>query len=384
MESDIIAYMVPRLIQTLVEKNLFKGKAILIIGPRQVGKTTLLENIRDKFSDCIYLTGDDTSTRNFFETPVLAQFEAEFGNKKILLLDEAQRIKNIGISLKLITDRMKNVQLIVSGSSSLELSNEIKEPLTGRVFEYHMLPFSVQEMAAYHGRLKESDLLERRLIYGSYPDVVNQVGDEIQILRNLTGSYLYKDILSFQELRNTELVEKLLKALALQTGSEVSFNELGQLCGADHNTIQRYIRLLELSFVIFRLPSLSRNVRNELRKSRKIYFYDNGIRNAIIGNFTPLANRADTGALWENYIISERYKNILLETGITNRYFWRTTQQQEIDYVEEQNGRFYPIEIKWNPKSKARLSATFKNNYPSEIFQVVHRENYLNFLAPIN
>jgi predicted AAA+ superfamily ATPase len=376
--------MIPREIQKVIENQLFKGKAILLTGPRQVGKTTLLEFIAKKHEACLYLSGDDTVTRNLFEAPVLARFKAEFGKTKILMLDEAQRIKNIGIALKLITDRMKSVQLIVSGSSSLELSDFIEEPLTGRVFEYHMLPFSAIELVNYHGRMKEMESLERRLIFGSYPDVVNHPGEEIQILRNLAGSYLYKDILSFQQLRNTELIERLLKALALQTGSEVSYNELGQMCGADNETVQKYIRLLELSFVIFRLPSLSRNVRNELKKSRKIYFYDCGIRNAIIGNFNAIQNRNDVGPLWENYIISERYKNLLLENKIVHQYFWRTTQQQEIDYIEESNGKFYPLEIKWNPKAKVRISSTFTQNYIAEPLTVVNKDNYLDYLNNSN
>jgi predicted AAA+ superfamily ATPase len=298
----------------------------------------------------------------------------------LVFIDEAQRVKNIGLTLKLFTDKIPNVQVIVTGSSSLDLANEINEPLTGRKFEYLMLPFSTGELVAYRDETHERRLLEHRLIYGFYPEVVSHPGSEANTLRELSKSYLYKDIFTFREIRKPELLEKLLKALAFQTGQEVSYHELGQTTGSDQLTVQRYLDLLEKSFVIFRLSSFSRNLRQELTRSRKIYFYDNGIRNAIINNFQMPEFRDDTGALWENFLLSERLKALQSAQKFPNTYFWRTKQGQELDYVEESEGQLHAFEFKWNPKRKSKRPAAFFDAYENASFETIHRENYLSFL----
>jgi uncharacterized protein len=373
---------ITRTLSAIIPTRLHKNKAIIIIGPRQVGKTTLMESfIGTQTNKVLKYNCDDESSKNFFETANINILQSAFANVQTVVIDEAQRVKNIGLVLKLITDRIKHVQLIITGSSALELANEVNEPLTGRKFEYYMLPLSCKELTAHHGSVVEKDLLPNRLVYGSYPDVINNPGLEAEILRNLAGSYLYKDILAWQEIRRPELLEKILKALALQMGSEVSYNELAQTAGCDSATINRYIQLLEKAFVIFRLSSFSRNVRNELKKSQKIYFFDNGIRNAIIGNYLDINNRNDIGALWENYLITERYKLRMYEPLLIGKYFWRTTQQQEIDYIEESNGATNAYEFKWNAKSKTTLPLTFTKAYPNSTFQVISKENYMDFIC---
>ena len=244
-----------------------------------------------------------------------------------------------------------------------------------------MFPLSVKEMKDYHGEMEERRMLHNRLIYGMYPDVINNPGREKEVLKNLTDSYLYKDIFSFKDVRKPEIIEKLLQALSLQVGSEVSFNELADLVKSDPLTVSRYIELPEKTFVVFRLPSFSRNLRNELKKSRKIFFYDNGVRNAIIANFQPLELRKDVGSLWENYLMSERLKFNSYQTVIANRFFWRTKQQQEIDYIEERDGKIFAFEFKWGQYKNIKPSATFAKAYPENEFAVVHPDNYFSFLS---
>ena len=298
----------------------------------------------------------------------------------MLVIDEAQRIENIGLCIKLIVDNLPNVKVLATGSSAFELANRINEPLTGRKWEYLLLPFSYEEMCIHSGELEERRLLENRLIYGYYPDVVNSPGDEQPILKQLSSSYLYKDILTWQQIQKPAQLEKLVQALAFQVGNEVSFHELGQLCGLDNQTVERYVDLLEKAFIVFRLGSLRRNLRNELKKSRKIYFYDNGLRNAIINNFNPMNLRADTGALWENFLVSERQKRLAYHEISVNRYFWRTHAQQEIDYIEERNGQLHAFEFKWNTTAKARIPKTFTRAYPDSTGKIITPDNLQDFL----
>ena len=364
--------MIQRQLVKIVESRLFRKKAIIIVGPRQVGKTTLLKMLADK-SDRRVLNWncDEPDVRQKLTEPTSTQLGAETANADIIFIDEAQRVHNIGITLKLLTDNFPDKQIVVTGSSALELSNSINEPLTGRKYEYVMFPISAEELIDNHGAQVERRLLERRMIYGSYPEVITNEGDEKEILTNIVGSYLYKDIFSFQDVRKPEIIEQLLQALALQIGSEVSFNELGKLVGLNSLTVQRYIDLMEKSYIIFHLRSYSRNVRSELKKSRKIYFYDNGVRNAILGDYKPLELRHDTGALWENYIISERLKHNAYNMFYGKSYFWRTIQQQEIDYIEDVDGTLHAYEFKWNTTRQPRLSETFARNYPNHTFTVL-------------
>ena len=374
--------MIQRQLVKIVESRLFRKKAIIIVGPRQVGKTTLLKMLADK-SDRRVLNWncDEPDVRQKLTEPTSTQLGAETANADIIFIDEAQRVQNIGITLKLLTDNFPDKQIVVTGSSALELSNSINEPLTGRKYEYVMFPISAEELIDNHGAQVEQRLLERRMIYGSYPEVITNEGDEKEILTNIVGSYLYKDIFSFQDVRKPEIIEQLLQALALQIGSEVSFNELGKLVGLNSLTVQRYIDLMEKSYIIFHLRSYSRNVRSELKKSRKIYFYDNGVRNAILGDYKPLDLRHDTGALWENYIISERLKHNAYNMFYGKSYFWRTIQQQEIDYIEDVDGTLHAYEFKWNTTRQPRLTETFARNYPNHTFAVVTPNNYQDFLS---
>ncbi|MBI4946091.1 MAG: ATP-binding protein [Bacteroidetes bacterium] len=376
--------MIYRTIEKLVADKLFKGKAILVIGARQTGKTTLLNKIysqnqdKSKFFNC-----DNPDTREKFTNPTSTQLQHLIGSSEIILIDEAQRIENIGLTLKIIIDTFKKVQVIVSGSSSLEIANKINESLTGRKWEYLMFPLSFEEMVNHSSLTDEIRLIEHRMVYGYYPDVVTMSGHETEILKNLSGSYLYKDIFLFKEIRRPELLEKLLVALALQLGSEVSFHELSQMLGVDTVTVEKYITYLEQAYVIFRLKSFNRNLRNELKKSRKIYFYDNGIRNTIISNFNSLSLRSDTGALWENFLVSGRLKFLSNNLIYSNNYFWRTMRQQEIDYIEDRNGKLFAFELKWNANKKYKIPESFMRAYPGSEFKMINPENYHGFLTGI-
>ena len=375
--------MIKRTLDDIIKDKLFKGKAIVIMGPRQVGKTTLLKQLFKDDDMVLWLNGDEQDVRNLFETISSSRMKLIIGNKKVVVIDEAQRISDIGLKMKLITDQIPEVQLISTGSSSFELANLVNEPLTGRKWEYKMLPLSFEEMVVQHGLLEEKRLVPHRMVYGYYPDVVVNPGSEDELLAQLADSYLYRDILTLDRIKKSEKIVKLLQAIALQMGSEVSYNELGQLCGLDSKTVERYVILLEQSYIIFRLGSFSRNLRNELKFSRKIYFYDNGIRNAVIGNFALIENRTDAGALFENFVISERMKRINYHTPTAQPWFWRTTAKQEIDYVEQRNGILSAYEFKWNPKRKASVPLSFRRAYPDVDFSIISRDNIEDFLLDI-
>jgi predicted AAA+ superfamily ATPase len=373
--------MIKRAITETISLKLGTGKAVLLFGPRQTGKTTLLHQLFDTRPEVLWLNGDEADIQQLFENGSSARLKAVFGDHSIIIVDEAQRIANIGLALKLITDEIRNVQVIATGSSAFELSNRTQEPLTGRKWEYYLYPLSFGEMVAHHGLLGEKRMLSHRLVYGSYPEVVNNPGREKEILKSLTDSFLYKDILMMEGLKKPAKIVALLQALAFQTGNEVSYNELGRSIGLDNQTVEKYIDLLEKAYVIFRIGALSRNLRKELKRGRKIYFYDNGVRNALIAQFGPIDLRPDRGALWENYLMAERRKYIAYNGMWVNAYFWRTQDQQEIDYVEEQDGTFKAWEFKWNPQSRARLSKTFLNAYPNTVFSVITPENTEEFLV---
>ncbi len=370
--------MFKRTLSEIVRRKVNTGKAIMIIGPRQVGKTTLiLEELKGK--DFQFFDGDDPSVRRLLNEPNTERIRDLIGNSKIVFVDEAQRIKGIGLTLKIITDQFKDVQLWVSGSSSFTLSHELSEPLTGRKWQYELLPISWEEFEDHIGYLKAEQQLENRLLYGFYPDVLNHPGEEREILKNLVDSYLYRDILSYAEIRKPEVLDKLVQALALQIGSEVKYNELAQLIEVDKNTIKRYIDILEKGYVIFKLGSFSRNLRNEIKSNQKIYFYDNGIRNMVIGNFNDLSLRQDKGSLWENFLISERLKQNNYKMSLARSYFWRTHQQQEIDYVEEKEGQILGFEFKWNPKKKVSFPKSFLEKYKATK-KIINRENFREFV----
>ena len=376
---------IERDLKAVLESKIGKGKVLLLIGPRQVGKTTLLKNILTSVSSekkVQFWNCDESDVRQFLSEANSAKLKSFVGNSDFIVIDEAQRVKDIGLTIKLLHDSFPNVQLAVTGSSSLDLSNSINEPLTGRKFEYNLFPFSTNELVNHTSMLEEMRLLKNRLVYGFYPDVVNNPGEEKEILTNIVNSYLYKDVFEFQDIRKSSVIEKLVQALALQVGSEVSFNELGNLLGIDTVTVQRYVDLLEKAYVIFHIRSFSRNVRNELKKSIKIYFYDNGVRNSVISNFSPVELRSDIGALWENFLISERIKNNVYHNKNAKYYFWRTTQKQEIDFIEEVDQNLFAYEFKYNPKkANSKCPVTFSNNYPNVPFDVITSENYMDFVV---
>lgn len=367
--------MITRSIEQRIRKQLFGGRAIVIMGARRVGKTTLFRQLLESEDNVLWMSGDEPDVRGLFENITSTRLKAIIGKARLVVIDEAQRITDIGIKLKLITDQMPEVQLLASGSSSFDLANKINEPLTGRKWEYKLFPLSFAELVGETNLLEEKRMIPHRMVYGSYPDVVTHQGDEIAILRELTQSYLNKDILEFDKIHKPDKLAKLLQALAYQIGSEVSFNELAQLCDLDAKTIANYVTILEQAYIIFRLGSFSRNLRNELKSSRKIFFYDNGIRNAIIGNFSQVENRDDVGALFENYVIAECVKRKEYTGDYANSWFWRNTNRQEIDYIEEKDGQLNAFELRWNPKRKCSAPLSFRNAYPNASFTVIHHDN---------
>lgn len=372
-----IKKMFDRTIGKRIIEKINGGKAIVVVGARQVGKTTLLKEIlKDK--EFLFLDADDPSTRSLLQSPTTEEIRTFIGEHKYIFLDEAQRIPGIGLTLKIITDQFTGVQLFVSGSSSFDLGNALNEPLTGRKWEYELFPITWEEYENKIGFIKSEQQIENRLLYGLYPEVINNQGNERETLKNLVNSYLYRDILAFSDIRKPDVLEKLLQALALQLGSEVNYNELSGLIGINKITVQKYIDILEKGYVVFKLNSFSRNIRNEIKQNRKIYFYDNGIRNMLIGNFNQLDLRVDKGALWENFLVSERRKQNLYKDTFAKMYFWRTKQQQEIDFVEEKNGEISAFEFKWSNK-KAKFPQNFIDTYKAEGV-VVDRKNFRKFV----
>ena len=374
--------MIRRKLQDVIESRLFSGKAIVVIGARQVGKSTLFKMVLEQRDEAaLHLNCDEPEVIEMLRKANTQELRMLIGNNRIVVVDEAQRVEDIGLTLKLIADNFPDVQLLVTGSSSLELRDRLNEPLTGRKFEYHLYPLSTGELMQAQGLLLVKQTLENRLVYGSYPDVVNHASDARELLYNLSDSYLYRDLLALDSIRRPALLGKLLTALALQVTSEVSYNELAQTVGTDNKTVEKYIDLLEKCYIIFRLNVLSRNLRTELKRAKKFYFYDNGIRNAILQNFAPLALRQDTGALWENFFISERLKMNEYACRHVNRYFWRTSQQQEIDYIEEYDGAFSIFEMKWNPrKANTSFPPPFLAAYNVREQVVVTPQNWLDWL----
>ena len=372
--------MIKRKIENIVLSKLGKRKAIILTGARQVGKTTLLHRLFSQKDETLWLNGDEIEVQMLFENISAKRLQSIIGSKKTVIIDEAQRIADVGLRLKLITDQIPDVQLIATGSSSFDLLNKVNEPLTGRKWEYRMFPLSFGEMVDYHGFLDEKRMLPHRLLYGYYPNVVTGIGEGKELLKQLTESYLYKDLLMWEQVKKPDKLIKLLQALAYQVGSQVSYTELGQMCGLDYKTVEKYILLLEQCFVIFRLGSFSRNLRNELKNNRKIYFYDNGVRNALIADFRSIELRNDIGVLWENFLISERKKKLHYDNIWANVYFWRTQTQKEIDYVEDSDGVLSAYEFKWNPDAKVKQPTVFLDAYPNSVFKVIHRDNFDEFL----
>lgn len=378
----ITIYYICNMITRTITQNLITDcdnkKAIVVIGPRQVGKTTLIQKIvEDKKT--LFLNGDDPQTRlqlinaNFqFLIQMVMDYET-------IVIDEAQRIENIGITVKMLVDAKLNKQFILTGSSSLDLGNRINEPLTGRKWEHQLFPLSWSEIKNHYSFSNAFSRLEEFLIYGMYPEVVTN-SNKKKILLQLSGSYLYQDILELVNIKKPDLLMKLLNALALQLGSEVSYNELAKILGVDRMTIINYIDLLEKVYVIFRLHPFSTNQRNEITAKPKIYFYDNGIRNAIIGQFNPLQSRQDVGALFENFFISEKIKQLNYKGFYGKIHYWRNTQQAEIDFIEINEGEITAHEIKYNPNKKVNFTKSFTEKYHPKETLVVNKDNFWEYL----
>lgn len=388
LNYSMINKTIERILEKHIIEHLFKGKIIIIYGARQVGKTTLVQMLLNKLDrNYLYLNADEIDVRELLEDATSTKLKSIVKNSSIVFIDEAQRIKNIGLTLKIFADQINEVQVIVTGSSSLDLLSKINEPLTGRKYEFILYPLSFQELVNSTSIIEEKRFLEFRLIYGYYPEIVSKKVEEKELLKLLVNSYLYKDILNLEKIKKPQILEKIVKVLALQVGNEVSYNEIAQIVDSDKQTVEKYIYLLEKSFVIFRLQSFSKNLRNEIKKSKKIYFYDNGIRNAIIGNFNLLSNRVDKGALFENFLISERLKYIYYNNINCNRYFWRTKQQQEIDYIEEfedldkQVNILNAYEFKFSKKAKPKFPKTFTNIYKESRTMLITEDNFENFLG---
>lgn len=370
--------MISRKIISIIRKHFFKGKVIQLLGARQVGKTTLLQEMVG--DDALWLNADDADVRVMLTDTTSSAIQHIVGSYEIVVIDEAQRIENIGITLKLMVESLRNVQVIATGSSAFDLSNRINEPLTGRKYEFYLYPLSFGEMVDETSLLEEKRLVEQRLIYGYYPEMVTHPGEARKHLRLISSSYLYKDLFDWQQIKKPALLTNLLQALALQLGSEVSWHELAKITGSDNETVERYVNLLEQAFVIFRLGSFSRNLRGELKRSKKVYFWDLGIRNAIINNFNPLSLRPDKGALWENFLLVERIKAEAFAERYSNRWFWRNHSQQEIDLIEEADGALKAFEFKWSDRRRGSFPKTFLGGYPGAETRVIDKTNFTDFV----
>ena len=357
-------------------------KAALVFGARRVGKTVLLNQILRRYGDkVLLLNGEDYDAQALLEERTAANYRRLLAGKDILAVDEAQSVPDIGRKIKLILDEVPGVRVIASGSSSFDLQNKAGEPLVGRSAAFYLTPFSHREIATQENALEARQNLESRLVYGSYPEValMESVKQKEEYLREIVGAYLLKDILALDGLRNSSKMRDLCRLIAFQAGSEVSSEELGKQLNMSKTTVEKYLDLLSKVFVIFRLGAFARNLRKEVTKTGKWYFYDNGIRNAVIGNFSPIALRQDTGALWESYLIGERFKNKYNTGSSCNHYFWRTYDRQEIDLVEESDGKLFAFEFKWGGKSR-KIPTAFAGAYPQAIYEVINQKTYHEFL----
>lgn len=378
---------IKRDIDSFLAKRMFGGKTIVIYGPRQAGKTTAVEaylSANVSPSDVVTFNGDETQDRQVLADASAEKLRMLMGRKKVLFIDEAHKVPNIGIVLKRAYDKIKDVQVIASGSSSVELADKIEEPMTGRKFDYTLMPLSFAELAAFSSPAEEMRKIEQRMIYGMYPDVVTHPGDEVDRLRMIGKGYLYKDILALGEIKRSELLDRILSALAFQIGQEVVYSELAQTVGSDDKTVSKYIDILEKAYIVRKVTSYARNLRNELRKSRKIYFNDCGIRNYVVGDWRPVNMRGpvEAGHLWENYLVAERAKWRLVHEPETREFFWRTAQQQEVDLVEESASGVKAFEFKWNPRKAGVLPPkTFRTAYPDAECQTITPETVFEFLS---
>lgn len=377
--------LIQRILETTLKRYLFRGRVVVIYGARRVGKTTLVKQILETYADkrTRYINCDDLANQRVLEVQEAAALKAFLGEQDLVVLDEAQNVPAIGKVLKLLVDTYPEIQIIATGSSSFDLANRTAEPMTGRVYPFELYPLALEEIAGQQGYLEIEKRLESLLRFGSYPDILDEPeADAREKLNELVSNYLYKDVLAYAGVKKASAIANLLRLLALQLGHEVSANELAQNLGIDGKTVNAYIDILEQCFVIFRLTSFSRNLRNELKKSNKIYFYDLGVRNALIQAFNPLPIRLDVGALWENFCIVERLKRNKYHRHSTSMYFWRTRTQKELDYIEETDGQLHAFEFKWNENRPFKAPQDFLAAYPGSTVERIDRSNYWRFLLP--
>ncbi len=360
------------------------GKVVVVYGPRRVGKTTLIRRYAQLYErDALQVTGEDINVREYLESQSLAKLKTFVGGRRTLIVDEAQYVRQIGLNLKLLVDHVEGLRIIATGSSSFDLTQQTGEPLTGRKYTLLLLPLAQLEIGAIEAAHETRANLEMRLVYGSYPEVVLMQSNEERetYLKELVASYLLKDILQLEGIRHPDKLLRLLQLVAFQVGREVSVTELGTQLGMNKITVERYLDLLEKTYVIYSRRGFSRNLRKEITKNRRYYFYDNGIRNGVISNFNPLSLRDDAGALWENYVLVERLKRNLYTGHLAESYFWRTYDRQEIDLVEAWGGHLGAAEVKWSPRSVSRPPGAWRQAYSDSSFRVVHQENYLDFIT---
>ncbi len=368
-----------------LERSVTANRVVVLYGPRRVGKTTLIRQYVKRYDpEALLVSGEDIAVRDYLESQSLARLRAFVGRRRTLIVDEAQHVRQIGLNLKLLADHVDGLRIVATGSSSFDLAQQAGEPLTGRKITLLLLPLAQLELQGVEAAHETRAQLEMRLIFGSYPEVVlmESAEDREVYLKELIGSYLFKDVLELEGIRHADKLLRLVQLLAFQVGRETSVSELGKQLGMSKNTVDRYLDLLEKAYVIYSLLGFSRNLRKEIAKSRRYYFYDNGIRNGLINNFNPMALRDDAGALWENYIQVERLKLNLYTGRFAQSYFWRTYDRQEIDLIEEHGGRLYAAEMKWSAGSNARIPRGWRQNYPDSSFRVVDPENYLDFITP--
>lgn len=373
---------IKRDIEELLFDEIVPGKAVILFGARRVGKTVLLEQIMERFNGKIsLLNGEDISTEMMFSEKTIQNYRQILEGTDLLVIDEAQNIRGIGSILKLIVDHIKMTSVLVSGSSSFDLFNQVGEPLVGRSYEFKLFPFSIQELSNHETKIDTIQKLEERLVYGTYPELstISDFSKKQIYLNEIANAYLLKDILMIDGIKNSGKMRDLLRLIAFQAGSEVSYDELGKQLSLSRNTVEKYLDLLSKTFVIYKLSAFSTNPRKEVSKSSKWYFYDNGIRNAVISDYRPLSLRQDVGVLWESFMISERIKRSNNSRELVNFYFWRSYSAQEIDLIEVQNGEIRAFEFKWGEKFPKEPSV-FSNQYPNAHFQVVNRRNFLDFL----
>ncbi len=373
-----------RIIEKQIIKSLKPNKVIELVGPRRVGKTVLINQIIKNLSEPhLLLSGEDYRTLGLLEKRSVQNYRNLMGEKRLLIIDEAQKVPDIGNKLKLMIDHIDGLRILITGSSAFDIANATGEPLTGRKITYNLYALSEGELSQVEDIIEKKDNLEQRLVYGNYPELIHIAGQEekAEYLREIINSYLLKDILAFENIRNSDKIFDLLKLIAFQIGGEVSLQELGKQLSMSKNTVEKYLDLLSKVFVIHKLGGYSKNLRKEITKNSRWYFCDNGLRNLLIANVNPIGMRNDIGMLWENYIISERIKFQRYNKMVVNNYFWRTYDQQEIDWVEEREGKLFGYEFKWSPNRKVKVPGAWKKEYKNATFTVIHRDNYLDWVT---